>query len=228
MEWFRESLSEGKGMDLMMPRGPQPHDGFLVILKKHSGPLGKQSPMCRKSTLGFASCHWSVAYVGKRHKRKETDVHWWSVFLERSHCLSTSGPHLHYENFKSSRQNSEFRCGFLWGPVPDVPHPLLSWAQNSVGIYTSQFLMVGWGCRLFWGEGVAGKGLWDGFFSLILRSSPGENLLLFWFYNHLAWWRVSVATRFLHQDDINSCLPGLKRKIGHSIPTREYIYRIRE
>lgn len=81
MEWFRESLSEGRSMDLITPIGPRPHDGFLVVLKKHSGPPGKQSPMCRKSGLGFASCHWSVAYVGKGHKKKGTDVRWWPVFL---------------------------------------------------------------------------------------------------------------------------------------------------
>lgn len=59
------------------------------------------------------------------------------------------------------------------GVLPDAPHPLLSWAQNSVGIYTPQFpWQTGDAGSL--GCGVAGRGVWDEFFSLLLRSSPGE------------------------------------------------------
>lgn len=77
----------------MIPRDPLPKNGFLVILKIHSGPLWKQSPMCRKWGLGPISCHWSVAYVRKGHERQETDVSWWGAFLIRgSPCLSTSSP----------------------------------------------------------------------------------------------------------------------------------------
>lgn len=63
--------------------------------------------------------------------------------------------------------------------APEPPHSLIFWARNSVGVYTSQSLMVDRGWRLFEGVGVAGMGLWDGFLPLILRSSPGENLLPF-------------------------------------------------
>lgn len=215
-------------MDLITPKGPRPHDGFLVVLKKHRGPSGKQSPMCRKSRLGFASCHWSVACVGKGHKRKETDVRWWSVFLIEILLLSQwPSPGLWELHVKSIQQNPEFRCGFLQGPLPDAPHPLLSWAQNSVAIYTAQFpWQAGEAGTL--GRGVAGRGLWDGFFSLLLRSSPGEKMLPFLFYSHLVWWRVSIATWFLPQVYINSCLLCLKRKFGHSIPIRECVYRSRE
>lgn len=83
--------------------------------------------------------------------------------------------------------------------------------------------MADGGCRLFrvWGG-------WKGclgwiFLSVTQIISWRKRILPFLFYSHLVWWRVSIATWFLPQVYINSCLPCLKRKFGHSIPTRECV-----
>lgn len=88
-------------MDLITPRGPQPHDGFLLVLKKHRGPPGKQSPMCRKSGWALLLVIDQLHMLGKGIKGKKQMFIDGLSSLERSRC-STSGPHLAYENFTSS------------------------------------------------------------------------------------------------------------------------------
>ena len=88
---FREDLSEGRGMDLLMPRRPWPRRGSLVILKMHSEPLWKQSPVLEVGIglhfLPLGSFHSQM--LGKVIKEK--NGRGWSVFLGRSHCLTTRG-----------------------------------------------------------------------------------------------------------------------------------------
>lgn len=169
--------------------------------------LSGNGPLCRKLGLSSVSCPWPIVIpkFGKEHKRKETDVCWWSLFLGRSHCLTTRGPPPGSADPMGSpvieRELALNIGNFFQGSVAEAPHPPIFWAPNSVGIYTFQSLKGSRGWRLFEGVGWLGR-IFEVSFSLWYSDHLlKETCCHFWLCNYLIWWRVAVATWFLHQVD---------------------------
>ena len=103
-----EKVFWGQGHGLNDVHRSWPPDGFLVILKVHGGPLWKESHL-QEAGIGLCFLLTQLHMLKKGIKGRN----WWSVFLQRTYCLSTGSPHLNDLPGGSDGKASAYNAGDL-------------------------------------------------------------------------------------------------------------------